>query len=405
MKTLANKRIVLGVTGGIAAYKSAELVRLLRKAGADVRVVMTAGGREFITPLTMQALSGNPVHTELLDPSAEAAMGHIELARHADLVLVAPASADFIARLAGGHSNDLLSTLCLATPAPVALAPAMNQGMYRDAATQANLATLRQRGIRLFGPDDGEQACGDTGPGRMLEPVDIASAAAAVFQSGALTGMRVLVTAGPTREAIDPVRYISNHSSGKMGFAITTACIEAGAQVTLVSGPVHLPTPERARRIDVASARQMHEAVLAEVAGCDVFIGTAAVADYAPVECATHKIKKTGADELVIRLSMNPDIIAAVAALPQRPFTVGFAAETRDVIAYGREKLARKKLDMIVANDVGDPSIGFNSDENAVTVIWHDGHRELPRASKDRIARAIVELLAGRLPPGRRPAG
>lgn len=401
MQTLTNKRIVLGVTGGIAAYKSAELVRLLRKAGAEVQVVMTAGGREFITPLTMQALSGNPVHTELLDPSAEAAMGHIELARYADLVLVAPASADFIARLAGGHASDLLSTLCLATPAPVALAPAMNQGMYRDAATQANLATLRQRGVHLFGPAEGEQACGDTGPGRMLEPVDIAAAAASLFQSGALTGVPVLVTAGPTREAIDPVRYVSNHSSGKMGYAIAAACVEAGARVTLVSGPVHLPTPERVHRIDVTSARQMHEAVMAHVSESEVFIGTAAVADYAPVECADHKIKKVHADELVIRLTKNPDIIGAVAALQRRPFTVGFAAETRDVVAYGLDKLTRKKLDMIIANDVSDPLIGFNSDENAVTVIWRDGHRELPRAGKGRIARAIVELIAGQLPHDR----
>ncbi len=397
MQRLANKRIVLGVTGGIAAYKSAELVRLLKKAGADVHVVMTRGGREFITPLTLQALSGNPVHTDLLDPAAEAAMGHIELARWADLVLVAPATADCIARLATGQADDLLTTLCLATNAPIALAPAMNQAMYRDPATQANLATLRARGVHLFGPAEGAQACGDTGPGRMLEPVDIAASAAGLFQSGLLAGVRVLVTAGPTREAIDPVRYITNHSSGKMGYAIAEAAAAAGARVTLVSGPVRLACPERVTRIDVTSARQMHEAVLAQAGDCDIFIGTAAVADYAPVECATQKIKKTeGNDELVIRLKKNPDIIGEVAALARKPFTVGFAAETHDVLAYGRDKLARKRLDMIVANDVSNERIGFNSDSNAVTVIWADGERVLPEASKHTIARHLVALVAER---------
>lgn len=394
MQRLANKRIVLGVTGGIAAYKSAELVRLLKKAGADAHVVMTAGGREFITPLTLQALSGNPVHTDLLDPAAEAAMGHIELARLADLVLVAPATADFIARLAAGQANDLLTTLCLATNAPIALAPAMNQAMYRDAATQANLDTLRSRGIHLFGPADGEQACGDTGPGRMLEPADIAAAAAGLFQRRSLAGVRVLITAGPTREAIDPVRYISNHSSGKMGYALAEACMEAGALVTLVSGPVHLQTPERVSRINVVSAQQMYDAVLERAQECDIFIGTAAVADYTPATRADRKIKKSGADELVLRLVKNPDIIGAVAELARRPYIVGFAAETHDVVAYGRDKLIRKKLDMIVANDVSNPAIGFNSDDNAVTVIWADGHRELPRAGKGSIARALVELIA-----------
>lgn len=398
MQRLANKRIVLGVTGGIAAYKSAELVRLLKKAGADVHVVMTAGGREFITPLTLQALSGNPVHTDLLDPAAEAAMGHIELARLADLVLVAPATADVIARLATGQANDLLTTLCLATGAPVALAPAMNQAMYRDAATQANLDTLRSRGAHLFGPAEGEQACGDTGPGRMLDPADIASAAAGLFQRGLLAGARVLITAGPTREAIDPVRYISNHSSGKMGYALAEACMEAGALVTLVSGPVHLATPPRVSRVDVVSAQQMHDAVLERAQDCDILIGTAAVADYTPATRADRKIKKSDADELVLRLKKNPDIIGAVAALAQRPFIVGFAAETHDVVAYGRDKLTRKKLDMIVANDVSNPAIGFNSEDNAVTVIWADGHQELPRAGKGRIARALVELIAAHRP-------
>ncbi|MFZ5757097.1 MAG: bifunctional phosphopantothenoylcysteine decarboxylase/phosphopantothenate--cysteine ligase CoaBC [Pseudomonadota bacterium] len=393
MQRLANRRIVLGVTGGIAAYKSAELVRLLKKAGADVRVVMTRGGQAFITPLTLQALSGNPVHTDLLDPAAEAAMGHIELARWADLVLIAPATADFIARLAGGSADDLLSTLCLATAAPIAIAPAMNQGMYRDPATQANLALLAGRGVHRFGPDDGDQACGDIGPGRMLEPAGIAAAAAGLFQSRLLDGVRVLLTAGPTREAIDPVRYVSNHSTGKMGFSLARACVDAGAQVTLVCGPVHLATPERVTRVDVVSARDMHAAVLARAEACDIFIGTAAVADYTPAECADRKIKKT-AGEMTIRMIRNPDIIGTVAALARKPFTVGFAAETNDVVAYGRDKLARKQLDMIVANDVSNPAIGFGSDDNAVTVIWPDGHRELAAAGKPTIARQLVELVA-----------
>ncbi|MFZ5724273.1 MAG: bifunctional phosphopantothenoylcysteine decarboxylase/phosphopantothenate--cysteine ligase CoaBC [Pseudomonadota bacterium] len=395
MHRLANRRILLGVTGGIAAYKSAELVRLLKKAGAEVRVVMTRGGQAFITPLTLQALSGNPVHTDLLDPAAEAAMGHIELARWADLVLVAPATADFLARLAGGNADDLLTTLCLATAAPIAVAPAMNQGMYRDAATQANLQTLATRGVHRLGPADGDQACGDVGPGRMLEPAEIAAAAAKLFQSRLLDGVRVLITAGPTQEAIDPVRYISNHSSGKMGYAVARACVDAGALVTLVSGPTRLPTPERVERINVVSAQQMHDAVLSRIADTDIFIGTAAVADYAPVDCAEQKIKKS-AEEMTIRLKRNPDIIGAVATHPDKPFTVGFAAETNDVVAYGRDKLERKKLDMIVANDVSNPAIGFNSDDNAVTVIWHAGHRELPMAGKPQIARALVELIAAR---------
>jgi len=396
MQQLANKRVLLGVTGGIAAYKSAELIRLLKKAGADVRVTMTSGAQEFITPLTLQALSGNPVHTSLLDPAAEAAMGHIELARWADAVVVAPATADFLARLATGQANDLLTTLCLATPAPIAVAPAMNQAMYRDAATQANLATLRARDVRIFGPAEGEQACGDTGPGRMLEPVDIAAATAALFQSELLAGLRVLVTAGPTQEAIDPVRYITNHSSGKMGFALADACAAAGAQVTLVSGPSVLATPEHVRRVNVVSAREMHAAVMSHVDDCDIFIGTAAVADYAPVDCAAQKIKKTE-DELVIRLRKNPDIIGEVAARTKKPFTVGFAAETHDVVAYARDKLARKKLDMIVANDVASARIGFNSDNNAVTVIDSSRVDVLPEAGKATIARQLVALIARRV--------
>lgn len=393
MHRLANRRILLGITGGIAAYKSAELTRLLRKAGADVRVVMTRGACEFITPMTLQALTGQPVHTELLDPAAEAAMGHIELARWADLVLVAPATAHFLSRLAAGSADDLLGTLCLATAAPLVLAPAMNQGMYRDAATQANLATLAARGITLLGPAEGEQACGDTGPGRMLEPADIAAALAARFQSRALDGVRVMITAGPTREAIDPVRYISNHSSGRMGYALAAACVDAGALVTLVSGPTTLPTPDRVTRVNVGSALEMRDAVLERLADCDLFIGTAAVADYRPAEMAADKIKKS-AEEMVIRLVRNPDIISAVASAVPRPFTVGFAAETREVVAYARDKLLRKNLDMVIANDVSAAGIGFNSTENAVTVVTRDGETHFPVAGKSLLARQLVELIA-----------
>ena len=328
MSSLANKHILLGVTGGIAAYKSADLIRRLQDLGAEVRVVMTAAAQEFITPLTLQALSGNPVHTTLLDPEAEAAMGHIQLARWADVVLVAPASADFMARLAQGKGDDLLTTICLATAATLALAPAMNQGMWRNTSTQENLRILQERKVRIFGPADGSQACGDIGPGRMLEPVQIAIAAASLFQPGSLAGRRVVITAGPTREAIDPVRYISNYSSGKMGYALAQAAVEASAQTILISGPTNLPIPERATRIDVTSAQQMYDASLQQAAACDLFIGAAAVADYRPITIAANKLKKTANDRMTIGLVKNPDIIAAVAALQPKPFTVGFAAES-----------------------------------------------------------------------------
>jgi phosphopantothenoylcysteine decarboxylase/phosphopantothenate--cysteine ligase len=397
--SLTNRHILLGVTGGIAAYKSADLVRRLQDLGASVRVVMTKAAQEFITPLTLQALSGHPVHTDLLDPAAEAAMGHIELARWADLVLVAPATADFIARLAHGHADDLLTTLCLATPAPVALAPAMNQGMWRDPATQVNLATLRERQIILFGPAEGSQACGDVGPGRMLEPLDIAQRAAGVFRSRLLDGKRVLITAGPTREAIDPVRFISNHSSGKMGFALAEAAAAAGARVTLVAGPVHLATPERVSRVDVESAQQMYDAVMQRADACDVFIASAAVADYRPRAIADQKIKKQHSDAMTIELVRNPDIVASVAARDPHPFTVGFAAETRDVQNYARDKLERKKLDMIVANDVAAAGIGFNSDNNAVTVLWPGGEAQFGERAKSVLARELIALIASRLHP------
>lgn len=401
---LDNRHVLLGVTGGIAAYKSADLVRRLQDLGATVQVVMTKAAQEFITPLTMQALSGHPVHTDLLDPAAEAAMGHIELARWADLVLIAPASADFMARLAHGHADDLLTTLCLATPAPIALAPAMNQGMWRDPATQTNLAVLRERQYAVFGPAEGSQACGDVGPGRMLEPTEIAQRTAALFPSRRLDGLRVVITAGPTREALDPVRYISNHSSGKMGFALAAAAADAGARTTLIAGPVQLATPDRVARIDVESAQQMYDAVLAQVPDCDIFIAAAAVADYRPRSVAEQKIKKQhsaspGTETLTIELIRNPDIVATVAAGSPRPFTVGFAAETCDVLTYARDKLERKNLDMIVANDVAAAGIGFNSDNNAVTVLWRGGEAQLGERAKSLLARDLIGLIANRLYP------
>jgi phosphopantothenoylcysteine decarboxylase / phosphopantothenate---cysteine ligase len=366
LATLANKRILLGMTGGIAAYKCAELTRLLSKAGADVRVVMTKAATEFITPLTMQALSGNRVHHELLDADAEAGMGHIELARWPDLILVAPASADFLARMANGHAGDLLSTLLLASKAPVALAPAMNQGMWLNAATQDNLSTLVQRGCKILGPAAGSQACGDVGPGRMLEPQELAEACSSMFAPGLLSGLRIMITAGPTREAIDPVRYISNHSSGKMGYALAAEAAQAGAQVTLVSGPVNLPVPDRVNAVQVITAQDMLDACIAGIEHTDIFIGVAAVADYRPAEIVSHKIKKT-ADTLQLNLVRNPDIIGTLAARLPRPLMVGFAAETNDVQTYGQEKLIRKNLDMLFANEATST---FGSDSISATALW-----------------------------------
>lgn len=396
MGHLFNRNVLLGVSGGIAAYKSAELVRQLQESGASVRVIMTRGAQEFITPLTLQALSGNPVHAELLDEEAERGMGHIELARWADLMLIAPATADLLARLAAGRADDLLTTVALATAAPLMLAPAMNQQMWRDPATSDNVHTLGSRGIHLVGPASGEQACGDVGPGRMEEPAVIVAAAAGLFESGLLAGKRVVVTAGPTREAIDPVRYISNHSSGKMGYALARAAAEAGALTTLVSGPVTLPTPEHVSRIDVESAREMLASCQALIGDCDIFIACAAVADYRPAETQADKIKKTQ-EQVTLQLIRNPDIVSAVASTANGPFTVGFAAETNDVLSYARDKMQRKGLDMIIANDVSDSTIGFNSDDNEVTVLWPGGKRALSRAGKDAIARRIVALIAERL--------
>lgn len=400
MQRLLNKRVVLGISGGIAAYKCAEVVRRLKDAGAQVRVVMTRAAHEFITPLTLQALSGNPVHGDLLDPAAEAAMGHIELARWADLVLIAPATADLMARLATGRGDDLLTTLVLATDAQIALAPAMNQAMWRDPATQANLDILLQRGIRVFGPAAGEQACGDIGPGRMLEPMDLAARCADCFELGLLSGRHVLINAGPTREAIDPVRYLSNNSSGKMGFALAEAAAEAGAQVTLVAGPVNLPTPQRVDRVDVVSAMEMLAACEAALPA-DLFIASAAVADYRPAHCAPAKLKKdtSNDDGLTLQLVRNPDILASLAGHAQRPFwCVGFAAETDDVLDYASDKLTRKNLDLIIANDVSQPGIGFNADDNAVTLIDRSlAPQPLPRASKQQLARQIIAFIAARL--------
>lgn len=392
MLQLTNKHILLGVTGGIAAYKAAEIIRRLQDRGASVQVVMTQAAQEFITPLTLQALSGNPVHCDLLNPAAEAAMGHIELARWADLVLIAPASADFMARLAAGQADDLLATLCLATNAPIAIAPAMNQAMWRNPATQKNLHTLSDRAIAVFGPGEGSQACGDVGPGRMLEPDEIVDLTARQFQSKILDGIKVVITAGPTREAIDPVRYISNHSSGKMGFALAAAAAEFGASVTIIAGPVALATPDNVHRIDVESAEQMHQAVLDQLGNCDIFIGAAAVADYRPIAAASQKIKKSS-ESMSIELTRNPDIISAVANHPYRPFTVGFAAETQNVEEYARGKLEKKKLDLIVANDVANTEIGFNSDNNAVSVIWKEGIKLLGMASKHQLSRTLMSEI------------
>ncbi|QFI56427.1 bifunctional phosphopantothenoylcysteine decarboxylase/phosphopantothenate--cysteine ligase CoaBC [Aeromonas simiae] len=402
---LADKRILLGISGGIAAYKSAELVRRLKDQGAEVRVVMTRSAKEFITPLTLQAVSGHAVADSLLDPAAEAGMGHIELAKWADLVLIAPASANLMARLAAGMADELLTTLCLATPAPVALAPAMNQQMYRNAATQANLATLASRGLQLWGPDSGSQACGDVGPGRMLDPLELVErCVAALAPAQTLAGLRLLLTAGPTREALDPVRYISNHSSGKMGFALARAAAELGAEVTLVSGPVTLTTPPGVTRVDVESAEQMHAAVMERVRQHDIFIGCAAVADYRPAQISAQKIKKTADnDEMVLQLVKNPDIIAAVGALANKPFTVGFAAETVDVEQYALDKLHRKRLDMIAANDVSRAGQGFNADDNALTVYWQGDRRELPLSDKLSLARHLLDLVADRYRSSRAP--
>ncbi len=394
-KKLAGKRILLGVSGGIAAYKSVDLVRRLQDAGAEVRVVMSQGAMAFVTPLTFQAVSGNPVHTQLLDENAEAGMGHIELARWADQVLVAPATANFMARLAHGMANDLLTTLCLATSAPIAIAPAMNQQMWANAATQVNRKRLEDLGVQLIGPASGSQACGDTGPGRMAEPMVLVAALAATGAM-ALSAKHVVITAGPTFEDIDPVRFIGNRSSGRMGFEMAGAARDAGARVSLVAGPVQLATPSGVERRDVRSAQEMRDIAVQLAASADIFIGVAAVADYRPARPATQKIKK-GLSRQKIELVSNPDIVAEVAALPLRPFTVGFAAETENLRAHALEKLSSKRLDMIAANRVGQPGSGFETDENEILLLTPDGEMDLGRGSKHRLARLIVEAIAARI--------
>lgn len=390
MLSLTNKRVLLGITGGIAAYKCAELSRLFAKAGAEVRVAMTRAATEFITPLTMQALSGNRVSLDLLDTEAEAAMGHIELARWADLVLVAPATADFIARLTHGQADDILSTLVLATNAPIAIAPAMNQAMWADSGTQANLQSLNERGFHIFGPGEGEQACGDVGLGRMLEPEQLIEHSAALFDVGELAGLRFVITGGPTREAIDPVRFITNHSSGKMAYALAQEAAAAGAMVTLVSGPVNLPPPESVQLLDVESAEEMLAAVMENIGGARVFIGVAAVADYRPKLQAEEKIKKDSED-LTLELIKNPDIISEVAKLESKPFVVGFAAETNSIVENGKEKLKNKNLDLLFANNATET---FNSDSISVTAIAPDNEFEIATANKNVVAREMLKLIA-----------
>ncbi len=394
MNPLAFRHVLLGISGGIAAYKAAELTRRLRAEGAEVRVVMTRGAQAFVGPLTFQALSGNPVRLDILDPTAEAGMDHIELARWADLVLVAPATADLMARLAAGMADDLLTTLALATQAPLVLAPAMNQQMWQHPATQANARLLSERGVRLLGPAAGAQACGEVGPGRMLEPGDIVAALMGPRQASSLTGRRVLVTAGPTREALDPVRYVGNRSSGRMGYALAQVLADRGAQVVLVSGPTAMAIPAGLERVQVESALEMYAAVMERIADQDIFVAAAAVADYRVADPAPQKIKK-GEQELTLRLVRNPDILAEVAARRDPPFTVGFAAETERVAEQALAKLQAKGLDMIAANRVGGATGGFEREDNALTIIWRDGRLEpLPLMPKPRLAEALTDLIA-----------
>ncbi len=394
MSELKGRKLVLGVTGGVAAYKAAELVRLLGKAGADVHVVLTEGGARFVTAVTFQALSGNRVWTDLWDPRMDNNMAHIDLTRDADAILISPATADVMAKLAHGLADDLLTTLCLARDCPLLVAPAMNRQMWEHPATQRNVTQLSADGVTLFGPAAGEQACGEVGLGRMLEPEDLCEAVIGFFQPRLLAGRRVVMTAGPTFEAIDPVRGITNSSSGKMAYGLARACSQAGAEVTLVSGPVALPVPAGVRRVNVRSALEMREAVFAALPGADVFIGVAAVADYRPATSAEHKIKKSGA-ELSITLTPNPDILADVANLPKPPFCVGFAAESRDLDEYAEGKRKAKKLPLIVGNLVQD---GLGGDDNLVVLYDDAGRHPLPRAPKPDLARAIVAHLASLLP-------
>lgn len=393
---LRDRRVLLGVTGGIAAYKAAELVRLLTRAGARVRVVMTPAAHQFIGAMTLQALSGEAVRDQLFDAEHEAAMGHIELARWADMILIAPASADFLAKLHAGIADTLLHTLCLASQAPLAVAPAMNRNMWTHPATQTNINGLRARGVRMFGPGSGEQACGEIGPGRMLEPQELVDQLGGMLGGGRrFVGRKVVLNAGPTREPLDAVRFLGNRSSGKMGYAIADALLREGAEVTLVSGPVALTPPPGTRLVAVETAQQMRDATLQAVASAGLFIACAAVADYRPASVSPHKIKKSAA-RLQVELVRNPDILREVAALPQRPFCVGFAAETDDLQAYAEAKRRDKGIDMIAANRVGD-KLGFESDENALLVLWEGGHAHLPTQPKARLAEQLVSLIADRI--------
>lgn len=390
-----NKRILLGVCGGIAAYKSAELTRLLRKRGAEVRVVMTASAQQFVAPLTFQALTGHRVYTETVDVEQEQAMNHIQLARWADSLIIAPATANMLAKCANGLADDLLSTLYLAAECPVLVAPAMNQAMWSKPATRENIAKLLQHGVLIIGPESGVQACGELGLGRMSEPETICARLLNDGHAGPLQGLNVLITAGPTREPIDPVRFISNRSSGKMGYALARAAINAGANVTLISGPVALPAPKACKTLGVETARQMHETVMPLLPQCHIFIGAAAVADYRPAVELNRKIKKDN-DSSIIELRKNTDIIAAVANSIPKPFTVGFAAETDDLEVYAKGKLLAKNLDMIAANLVGGTEGGFDSDNNALRVYWQGGEQSLAMSDKQQLALKLIDLIAQR---------
>ena len=398
MKSLANKNILLGVTGGIAAYKSAEIVRHLKKSGASVRVVMTRSAEEFITPLTLQALSGNRVSTELLDAEAEAAMGHIELAKWADGILIAPATANTIARLSSGRGDDLLSTVTLAFDGPISVAPAMNQAMWRDERTQENLKKLIDQDFGICGPGSGEQACGDVGLGRMLEPIDILDTLSLSFNEGTLSGKKILITAGPTQEPIDPVRFITNRSSGKMGYSLVEAALESGANVTLISGPVNIEPPSNCNFVSIKTAEEMYEAVMHHISGMDVYIGTAAVSDYSPAKASDSKIKKDGSSSpMVLELKENQDILKSVSELEQRPYVVGFAAETNDLIKNAEKKLSNKNLDLIIANDVSNKDIGFDSDDNEVTLITEKEKHLIERQNKRKVSKKIIDFISGRI--------
>ena len=398
MKSLANKNILLGVTGGIAAYKSAEIVRHLKKSGASVRVVMTRSAEEFITPLTLQALSGNRVSTELLDAEAEAAMGHIELAKWADGILIAPATANTIARLSSGRGDDLLSTVTLAFDGPISVAPAMNQAMWRDERTQENLKKLIDQDFGICGPGSGEQACGDVGLGRMLEPLDILGMFSLSFNEGTLSGKKILITAGPTQEPIDPVRFITNRSSGKMGYSLVEAALESGANVTLISGPVNIEPPSNCNFVSIKTAEEMYDAVMHHISGMDVYIGTAAVSDYSPAKASDSKIKKDGSSSpMVLELKENQDILKSVSELEQRPYVVGFAAETNDLIKNAEKKLSNKNLDLIIANDVSNKDIGFDSDDNEVTLITEKEKHLIERQNKRKVSKKIIDFISGRI--------